>query len=548
MIELLEEAMHPEHWVHAASGAGVFLLAFLSEDSATLSGAVLGSLGRLSWSLAFASCFLGIWLGDLGLYGLARYFGRPVLGRFGLRKATEKLNQSEAWFARHGSLALVICRFVPGTRLPTFLAAGILRMPAARFAAITGILAASWVGLFFAVLHRLGRETGRSVLDSRSGVPFVVAAALALVLILSRDHLLSLAGKFLGSPPVQRLTRWEFWPAWLFYLPIGLNYLRLSIKYRSLSLPTCANPGMFTGGMIGESKQETLSALAAAHPQWVASSTLIREGEISKRMTDLGEWMQSIGSVFPIVLKPDVAQRGSGFKVVRSAADAESYFRAVDVPVIAQKYIPGPLEAGIFFHRFPTGGKGKIFAITEKIFPVISGDGVRSIEELIRADARASILAETYLRRFDRKRTSVLAPGETLRLVEAGNHAQGCIFRDGMHLWSSRLEARIDAISKDLPGFYIGRYDVRFRSVEELRMGEGFAILELNGAASEATSAYDAGKSLREAYAILFQQWELVFAIADENRKRGHRADPLATIFSEWRRYQERSLCHPLAD
>ena len=540
--------MNPEHWVHAASGAGVFLLAFLSEDSATLSGAVLGSLGRLSWSLAFASCFLGIWLGDLGLYGLARYFGRPVLGRFGLRKATEKLNQSEAWFARHGSLALVICRFVPGTRLPTFLAAGILRMPAARFAAITGILAASWVGLFFAVLHRLGRETGRSVLDSRSGVPFVVAAALALVLILSRDHLLSLAGKFLGSPPVQRLTRWEFWPAWLFYLPIGLNYLRLSIKYRSLSLPTCANPGMFTGGMIGESKQETLSALAAAHPQWVASSTLIREGEISKRMTDLGEWMQSIGSVFPIVLKPDVAQRGSGFKVVRSAADAESYFRAVDVPVIAQKYIPGPLEAGIFFHRFPTGGKGKIFAITEKIFPVISGDGVRSIEELIRADARASILAETYLRRFDRKRTSVLAPGETLRLVEAGNHAQGCIFRDGMHLWSSRLEARIDAISKDLPGFYIGRYDVRFRSVEELRMGEGFAILELNGAASEATSAYDAGKSLREAYAILFQQWELVFAIADENRKRGHRADPLATIFSEWRRYQERSLCHPLAD
>ncbi|MGA7215368.1 MAG: VTT domain-containing protein [Terrimicrobiaceae bacterium] len=540
--------MNPEHWVHAASGAGVFLLAFLSEDSATLSGAVLGSLGRLSWSLAFASCFLGIWLGDLGLYGLARYFGRPVLGRFGLRKATEKLNQSEAWFARHGSLALVICRFVPGTRLPTFLAAGILRMPAARFAAITGILAASWVGLFFAVLHRLGRETGRSVLDSRSGVPFVVAAALALVLILSRDHLLSLAGKFLGSPPVQRLTRWEFWPAWLFYLPIGLNYLRLSIKYRSLSLPTCANPGMFTGGMIGESKQETLSALAAAHPQWVASSTLIREGEISKRMTELGEWMQSIGSVFPIVLKPDVAQRGSGFKVVRSAADAESYFRAVDVPVIAQKYIPGPLEAGIFFHRFPTGGKGKIFAITEKIFPVISGDGVRSIEELIRADARASILAETYLRRFDRKRTSVLAPGETLRLVEAGNHAQGCIFRDGMHLWSSRLEARIDAISKDLPGFYIGRYDVRFRSVEELRMGEGFAILELNGAASEATSAYDAGKSLREAYAILFQQWELVFAIADENRKRGHRADPLATIFSEWRRYQERSLCHPLAD
>ena len=79
-------------------------------------------------------------------------------------------------------------------------------------------------------------------------------------------------------------------------------------------------------------------------------------------------------------------------------------------------------------------------------------------------------------------------------------------------------------------------------------MGKGFTILELNGAASEATNAYDSSKSLRGAYRILFEQWELVFAIADENRHRGHRADPLARIFSEWRRYQEGRLCHPLAD
>jgi hypothetical protein len=64
-------------------------------------------------------------------------------------------------------------------------------------------------------------------------------------------------------------------------------------------------------------------------------------------------------------------------------------------------------------------------------------------------------------------------------------------------------------------------------------MGEGFAILELNGAPSGATSAHDAGKSPREAYAILFQQWELACAVADQNRPRGHRADPLAGNPSE---------------
>ena len=30
--------------------------------------------------------------------------------------------------------------------------------------------------------------------------------------------------------------RWEFWPAWLFYLPVGLNYLRLAIRHRGFTL------------------------------------------------------------------------------------------------------------------------------------------------------------------------------------------------------------------------------------------------------------------------------------------------------------------------
>jgi len=251
---------------------------------------------------------------------------------------------------------------------------------------------------------------------------------------------------------------------------------------------------------------------------------------------------------FPLVLKPDVAQRGSGFKIARSTADAAAYFAAVDVPVVAQEYIRGPHELGIFYYRFPHERAGRIFAITEKIFPVVFGDGRRTVEELILADARAALLADVYLARFARQRDRVPAFGEALRLVEAGNHAQGCIFLDGMHLWSVELEARIDEISQGLPDFYIGRYDVRFEFVEALQGGHGFSILELNGAASEATSAYDTRKSLTDAYRLLFQQWELVFAIGAANRRAGHRADSLETLWSELRRYKRRSVCHPIAD
>lgn len=535
--------MNPEQWFHAAGGAGIFFLTFLSEDSATLSAALLASLGKLPWLSAFVACFTGIWLGDLGLYTLARKFGRPALKHW--RSALNKLDQNEAWFSRQGWFALVICRFVPGTRLPTFLAAGLLRMPAGRFALVTGCLAFLWATLIFAIVHQFGEAT-KDIIDSRAATVLGVLATLTF--FLTRKRWLSTVQKALRSSPVQRWMQWEFWPAWLFYLPIGLNYLRLAGKYRGLNLPTCANPGMFTGGMIGESKYATLHALSEAQPEWTAPSFLVEKGPVAERMAALRKGMESIGLELPFILKPDVAQRGSGFKVIRDLAAAEIYFSEVPVPVVVQKYIPGPQEVGLFYYRFPSEQRGRIFAITEKIFPVIVGDGHRTVEELVRSDARAVILAKTYLKRFASRRSEVLPAGQRLRLVEAGNHAQGCIFRDGMHLWSEQLEARIDEISQSIPGFFIGRYDVRFESTDELKQGRGFSILELNGAASEATSAYDASKSLVAAYKLLFEQWELVFAIAAENRKAGHETDSLSTILSEWKRYQRSSLCHPFAD
>jgi len=142
----------------------------------------------------------------------------------------------------------------------------------------------------------------------------------------------------------------------------------------------------------------------------------------------------------------------------------------------------------------------------------------------------------------------VLPLDQTLKLVEAGNHCQGCIFRDGMHLWSVALEARIDEISRKVPGFFIGRYDVRYPSEADIRNGENFKIVELNGASSEATSIYDERNSVFRAYATLFEQWDLVFAIGAANRKLGHRPATIALIREEWRKYQARSACYPLAD
>src|SRR6266516_5860270 len=121
------------------ASTAIILLSFVSEDAATISSALSIFGGPLSWPIGFAACFAGIWLGDLGLYSLARWVGKPILqlrwiARFADAASIERCQER---FNRHGSLNLLVSRFVPGTRLPTYLAAGLLSMSLTRFALIT---------------------------------------------------------------------------------------------------------------------------------------------------------------------------------------------------------------------------------------------------------------------------------------------------------------------------------------------------------------------------------------------------------------------------
>ncbi len=125
------------------ASTAIVLLSFVSEDAATISSALSIFGGPINWQLGFAACFAGIWLGDLGLYSLARCLGKPLLqSRWVARFADPAaIDCCQKKFNEHGSMALLASRFVPGTRLPTYLAAGLLSMPVARFAIVTAIAA-----------------------------------------------------------------------------------------------------------------------------------------------------------------------------------------------------------------------------------------------------------------------------------------------------------------------------------------------------------------------------------------------------------------------
>lgn len=137
----------------ASLALSIFLATFIYEDGATLLAATLAASGTLDPRIGMLTTILGIWLGDLGLYGLGSRFGRGAVQSRWLRKyfTPESRSKAEGWFARHGSSAVVMSRVIPGSRLPLYLAAGALGFPVRMFARTTAICSAVWVSAIFAI-------------------------------------------------------------------------------------------------------------------------------------------------------------------------------------------------------------------------------------------------------------------------------------------------------------------------------------------------------------------------------------------------------------
>ena len=342
---------------------------------------------------------------------------------------------------------------------------------------------------------------------------------------------------------LKRWSRWEFWPPYLFYPPVVAYIAYLGIRFRSWTLFTAANPSIPVGGFVGESKYQILEQLNNA-AQWLPWSTLLACGAPSQRLAEAEEFMRRHGLQFPVVLKPDAGQRGSGVAIVRSPEQLCEYLTNSSFPAILQEYVPGE-EYGVFYYRYPGTERGRVFSVTEKRMPVLLGDGKRTLEELILADDRAVCMSDFYLRKNSERIQEVPAAGESVQLVEIGTHCRGAIFLDGGETITPDLEEVIDRIAKTFDGFFFGRFDIRVPSRQDFVAGRNMKIIELNGVTSEATHIYDPKLSLFDAYRVLFEQWRIAFEIGDLNRARGVRPVSVADLLSLTREYRRLAQGHP---
>jgi len=327
-----------------------------------------------------------------------------------------------------------------------------------------------------------------------------------------------------------RLTKFEYWNQWVFYVPIFFYLAWLMLRARRIMFFTAANPGIDGGGFIGESKWDTYQQMPAHR---IPRTLRFRH---PADPVAVAEQVAQAALHYPVVAKPDVGERGRGVERLDSAEQLARYTALWQEDFLVQEFIDWPFEAGVFYYRLPGEAVGRVSSIVVKEFLSVTGDGVSRLSQLIDASERARFQAPRLQARLGPRWDAVIPAGEEVLLEQIGNHSRGTKFVDGRALITPALTAHIDQLAHQVPGFWYGRFDLRAPSAHALDRGE-FTVVELNGVISEPGHVYDPDTSLTEAYRSCFEHWHAVSVIARYHRRQGVATLPVAEAIRRIRRF-----------
>ena len=311
-----------------------------------------------------------------------------------------------------------------------------------------------------------------------------------------------------------RLRSWEYWPFGIIQFPLFVYYLWLSLRSRSLLFFSASNPGIEMGGMFGESKIDVLRKVPA---ELIPKTTMVR---LPCHADGVAQILKAENFSYPVIFKPDLGERGHKVKRISSVADIHEYLKDLRSDFLIQELVDLPLEFGIFYTRFPSEKSGKVTSVTAKEFLSVTGDGKSTLGQLILAEDRAKLQWEKLKIAYADRLSHVIENGKKIELVSIGNHALGTKFLDGNHLINDQLNATFDHISKQIDGFYFGRFDLRCSSLADLYHGR-IKIMELNGCGAEPAHIYDPAFPMWRGLSVMLTHWRNIYLISRENHKRG---------------------------
>ena len=312
-----------------------------------------------------------------------------------------------------------------------------------------------------------------------------------------------------------RLTQWETWDWRIKYILIVPAWVWCCVKARSAWFFTASNPSLTFGGFDGESKMEMYKQLP---PGTCPQSVLI---PIDTPFENVPGLIAEAGLEFPVASKPDVGKMGLMFRRINSYAELERYHRHIHCNYIVQELVDHPLELSVFYYRMPGERTGIITGFIRKDFLEVEGDGRSTLWDLILDCPRAQFRLKEMKAKHDDKLAWIVPPGERYCLSPALNLSRGGKLVSLEHEKDDALLKLFDDISHYTANFFYGRYDLKCESIDDLKQGKNFSILEYNGSGAEPHHVYGNGYSLWEACSILAHHWEMLYRISRANHQKG---------------------------
>lgn len=330
---------------------------------------------------------------------------------------------------------------------------------------------------------------------------------------------------------IHKLSNWEYWRVELIYVIPFFYFLYLAFKARSFGFFNACNPSIKNGGFAMESKTDIYKFMPERYYPKSLFFKSNNEFEFVKNE------ISAAGLSCPLIIKPDIGLRGLKVEKIESFDELEIYLQNCNFDFIIQEFIEFPFEVGVFYCRLPNESNGKITGIVYKEFLKIIGDGKRTLDELIKLNPRFLIYYFDLSIKYSHRMMDVLKFGEELLLVPIGNHARGTKFLDVSYWNNKKLSKTINDICIQIPDFYYGRLDIKYKTRSDLERGINISIIELNGAASEPAHMYDPKYSLLNAWKEIIKHHRLLFEISIQNRKKGKQYLKLSELVKLFRSY-----------
>ncbi len=521
------------------------VLTLFGEDATCIGAGLLIAQGVLGYWEVMGSCLTAILAGNLMYYVVGWKFGAPALKHplFSWAIKESDFQRMTALYHQRGTWIVFVSRFVPASRLPVFMSAGILRFSFWRMLVALILSNLLFTPLFIWSASLFGTQMLSMAQHYEKAALLVVVISVLLVLAALHivQPLCTWRGRRLWRAGWRQVMHWQYWPAWQVQVLLLPVIWRRGRRYGKFLTFTCANPELPGGGFVGEPKSTYLRALGRAGAT-VARWTVIPAAAADSpekaelRAVDLDMWMARDGLAWPVVLKREAGGLGKGVAICRTHEEARSFFRKSLGDVIAQEFVPGT-EFSVWFAREPGAATVRLLAVSEAQYPSVTGDGKRSLDRLILSHDTALALARVYLAKHAARLADIPTAGEVIVLAELTHRRNGAYALDvTAELATPDLAAAVEGIRKGMGDFNFGRFTVRCPSRDDLRAGRNLTFLGAAGVKAAASSIRDPRRTLREAWAQTATQWELCYAIGANKLAAGAKPAAWKELMRGWMR------------